>query len=151
MFWGRLLGRSPASPSPDQENLDRPFSNFDIAGVPTKQWSSGFFEFYQNLVPSCLLSCFCPCLLFAQVVIRAQIPFFIALKNSFSCIRGVSGCGFFFDIFLWLIVLIAGSIFLVFSVKLPAIVKYFFALLGLICIMMFLFINGHLRTAFRMK
>jgi len=70
--WGFLRGGRFRS---GQENLDRPASNFDVAGIPTGQWSSGLFECYKNIVPSCLLSFLCPCVMLAQVIVRAQVMF----------------------------------------------------------------------------
>eukprot|EP01035_Chromulina_nebulosa_P021913 gene21913-28372_t len=50
----------------------------------------GLFECFNNIIPSCLLAFFCPCILFAQVAVRSQIPFLIALKNSIVLFRRFS-------------------------------------------------------------
>ena len=50
MFVPLLFGRwLPARQAPDQ--LDRPLSNFDIAGIPTDTWDSSgsLFECHRNL------------------------------------------------------------------------------------------------------
>ena len=47
--------------------LDRPVSNFDVAGVPTGAWSSSLLGCLGNLNPSCIVSCICPCVMWAQV------------------------------------------------------------------------------------
>lgn len=48
-------------------NLDRPISNFDVAGVPTGAWSSSLFGCLSNLRPSCVLSFCLPCVMWSQV------------------------------------------------------------------------------------
>jgi hypothetical protein len=84
-----------------QENLDRPPSNYDVAGIPTGSWEDNKSEcfsllsLHKNILPSCFFSFFCPCLMWAQIVVRAQIPLLIALKNSIRKLRRVSGYGFF--------------------------------------------------------
>lgn len=49
------------------EYLDRPPSNFDVGGIPQGKWSSGLFACHQNIMPSCFMSFFCPCIMFGQV------------------------------------------------------------------------------------
>src|SRR3546814_2375119 len=68
------------------------------AGIPTGEWSSSLFACYQNILPSCVVSFFCPCVMFGQLVVRAQIPLYISLKNQFSGPDRTSGYCFF----LWL-------------------------------------------------
>jgi hypothetical protein len=46
--------------------------------------------------------------MWGQVVTRAQLPFFIGMKNSFTCFRHQSGYGFFVDVFFWLLLISMG-------------------------------------------
>lgn len=44
------------------EDLDRPANNYDVAGIPREQWSTGLLDCAED-APSCWLSIFClPCL-----------------------------------------------------------------------------------------
>ena len=56
-------------------NLDRPVSNFDVAGVPTGAWSSSLFGCLGNLRPSCIMSFCLPCVLWSQVIICFFVVF----------------------------------------------------------------------------
>lgn len=137
-----------------QEILDTPLSNFDIIGVPTQAWSSGFFSGFfccENVVPSCLLSIFCPCLVFSQVIVRAQIPLFIGIKNSIDIFRGKSGFGAFIDYFNVSVILSVTLLLLITLVELSSLWKTFFSLLLIIVFLQFASASGHLRTAFKEK
>ena len=135
-----------------EENLDRPESNFDIAGIPTEQWSSNLFQCYQNIVPSCVLSFFCPCTMFSQIIIRAQIPFFIALKNSMACLRRQSGYGFFIDMFMWSLIVSIGLILVLIFIKtLSTGIKTFIGLIIVVLLGSLFYFIGHLRIAFKAK
>lgn len=136
------------------EILDRPESNFDIAGVPVDHWNQGdLCSCHRNIVPSCCFAFVCPCILWAQIVVRSQIPFLIALKNSCVCFRRQSGYGLFIDYF---------NLSLLLSILLMVLLVIYHyqlrftgnAVLGIlfICIFgCFLYLMGHTRSAFREK
>ena len=78
----------PGVASGGLQELDTPLNNFDVAGnytiefdlfvlnlvnfvlgIPSGgEFSSGLFGCFENIVPSCILSFFCPCIMFAQVI-----------------------------------------------------------------------------------
>ncbi len=60
----RLIGTGDAG---GRENLDRPVNNYDVAGIPRGQWSSGLFSCLSNILPSCLFSFCCTPILWSQV------------------------------------------------------------------------------------
>lgn len=135
-----------------EERLDQPLSNYDVIGIPTHQWSSCFFACYENIIPSCMVAFCCPCILWGQVIVRSQIPLLIGIKNSFLCLRNQTGYGFFVDVFFWSIILML-ILFLIPSVVggMPSIIRYFMYIVGIGLLIGFLYLNGHLRTAFREK
>jgi hypothetical protein len=135
-----------------QENLDRPLSNFDVIGVPVDQWSSSIWACHQNVLPSCLVAFLCPCVLWAQVVVRAQIPLLIALKNALPWLRAQSGFGLFVDYFFWSLVVMAGLTALLVCVRFPAQSLFYLVLLVLLAVGgSFIYFLGHVRTAFKEK
>lgn len=148
-MFGMFFGGHNGGP----EQLDRPVTNFDTIGVPTKEWSSGFFSCFQNIMPSCVMSFLCPCVMFGQVVIRAQIPIFISLKNSFTfCGPQTSGYGKCVDYFFWTLVLGAGLIALLLLVELESsLLVTFLVIMTIVVLAPFIYLNGILRNAFREK
>ncbi len=135
-----------------EENLDRPLSNFDVIGIPTGQWSSSFCDCLQNIVPSCLLSSCCPCIMWAQIVIRAQIPLLISLKNSIHSCRRLSGYGLFVDYFIWSILFSVVLVVVVALVKpIPRVVLYLLIIMIIGLLGALIYLLGHTRTAFREK
>lgn len=143
-----LLGSGPT-----EELLDRPLSNFDVLGIPTGAWSSGLLECHQNIVPSCVLSFFCPCVMWAQIVVRAQIPLLISTKNAIHQLRSNSGYGAFVEFFFWtaLVSIALLIVILVLHGEMPSIVT---TLLGILLIGTgggLIYVLAHTRTAFREK
>ena len=132
------------------ERLDRPISNSDVAGIPTGAWSSSLYGCFGNIIPSCFLSFFCPCIMFSQVVIRSQIPMLIGIKNSLYCCRRKTGYGFFIDVFFWTSALILGCILILVLVKeFPIYTNALMVVILIITLPAFLYIIGHVRTAFK--
>jgi hypothetical protein len=133
--------------------LDRPFSNFDVIGVPTGAWSSNLCDCFSNMIPSCVVSFCCPCVMWAQIVVRAQIPFLIGLKNSFPCFRGVTGYGAFVDYFMASTIISFGLIviMIVLSNILPSGVTILFALIVIATLGTLIYLLAHTRTAFKEK
>jgi hypothetical protein len=144
-FRGYLWG----SGGNEDERLDRPPNNFDIAGIPRGQWSSGFFCCLQNIVPSCILSFFCPCMMWGQVVVRSQIPLLIGMKNTLGSQVGSSGYNCFMNSWMIMVVIPAG-LFLGGIFTEGGLQVFLFAAFSVFFII-FLYINGHVRTAFKMK
>lgn len=148
MFFRQMLfsGRT------GRERLDQPLSNFDVIGVPTGAWDSSLFQFYRNLIPSCLISFLCPCVMWGQIVVRAQIPLLIGIKNSFPWFRRTTGYGAFVDFFFWSLVL--AIVFLTIASlvsNIPKFLKYILYIAAILLILMFIYLVGHTRTAFREK
>lgn len=132
--------------------LDRPANNFDVVGIPLGQWSSHFCACWTNCIPSCLLAFFCPCILWAQVVVRAQIPLLIGLKNTFACSRRYSGFSHFVDYFVWSLIIAAGLILVGIFVKaLPVVVSWIVIVLGIGLAGGVVFFVGQTRTAVKEK
>ena len=152
MFFGRMRLLMGGMRNQD-ELLDRPLSNYDVIGIPTGEWSSGMFDCFQNLVPSCILSFFCPCIMWAQIVVRAQIPLLIGLKNSLSCLRTTSGYGVFIDFFIWSAATTAGLLILIIVLygEVPSIVTTLFCVILVAVCLTFLGALAHTREAFREK
>ncbi|KAJ1442650.1 hypothetical protein B484DRAFT_58966 [Ochromonadaceae sp. CCMP2298] len=144
LFWGGGGGGG------GEETLDRPLSNFDVIGIPTGAWSSSLFGCLEH-VPSCVVGFSCPCVLWAQVVVRAQLPLLIGLKNSLECMRMNSGYGAFVDYFFFSIVLTGVLLVVLLLVTLPSIVVVLFALMLVVLLGSLLFLVSHSRTAFREK
>lgn len=142
MFFRHFLNAGPTG----DEQLDRPITNFDIIGIPTGSWSSSFFSCYQNIFPSCCFSFFFPYILWSQIVVRSQIPFFISLKNYTVIYRKYSGYNFFINFFLLLIIICAAFLFL--SIYFQNKIFYFFCCCFFAA---FAFVVGHTRTAFKEK
>lgn len=135
-----------------EENLDRPLSNYDVIGIPTRNWSSSFFDCFQNMIPSCLLSFCCPCVMWSQIVVRAQIPLLISLKNSIHSCRGNSGFGVFIDYFVWSLIIALVLLFVLIFVPIKPRIVYYLVIIVLIGIAGGLvYLLGHTRTAFREK
>jgi hypothetical protein len=150
MFFRRMFFlHGPAG----QELLDRPMSNYDVLGVPTGAWSSGFFDCFSNIVPSCVLSFFCPCIMWSQIVVRAQIPLLISLKNTLQMLRNNSGYGAFVEYFLWSAVLIIALIIILVTLynTMPSIVRSLVFILLIAVAGTLLSLLAHTRTAFRDK
>lgn len=135
-----------------QENLDRPLSNFDVIGIPTDRWSSHFCACHENMVPSCVVSFFCPCIMWGQIVVRAQIPMLIGIKNSFACLRGQSGYGLFVEYYFWSLAISIALILVLSLVTFQSRSLYYFLIVLVIGFLgSFLVLVGHSLTAFREK
>ena len=153
MFVGRWFLRG-AGHDPEEADLDFSVSNIDVVGIPTGKWSTSLFSDYftcRNLIPSCILSTCCPCVMFGQITVRAQIPLFIQLKNS--VIKKTSGYGAFVDYFNISMIIIVSVILLLvlLSSSMDPYLAVFLGILVIACGGVFLFILGHQRTAFREK
>lgn len=139
--------------------LDRPQNNFDIAGVPTGHWESGLFSCLSNVIPSCVLSFFCPCVMWAQIVVRSQIPCLISFKNSFRCLQNRSGYSFFMELYFLAAVLLIVFIILYsneisYSIDHGRIVilpQGLYALIIISLVFFICYVVGHTRTAFKEK
>jgi hypothetical protein len=134
------------------ERLDQPLSNFDVIGISTRSWSSHFCACYENILPSCIVSFCCPCVMWGQIVIRAQIPMLIGIKNSLPWCRNYTGYGMFVDLFFWSLVI--GVVFaaIAFVVSgIPSAIRILLWLIAAALLIGFIFIVGHTRTAFREK
>jgi Cys-rich protein (TIGR01571 family) len=136
-----------------EERLDRPVSNFDVAGIPIAEWHSGLFCCHKNFIPSCWLAFCCPCKLWSQIVVRAQIPLFISIKNSLG-VRLQLGSGYrvFIDMFWIPLALIISLVLIVVLVKplqkdVRTLLLFFLFAVGIV----FAYINGHVRVAVREK
>lgn len=138
-------------PTDQNERLDHPLTNSDVIGIPTGSWSSGFFCCHENLLPSCILSFCFPPIIWAQIVIRAQIPLLIGLKNTFGCLRRQSGYGFFVDYFTWSMIFSLCLILILIFVSLSSSIFYFLILLLLVLLVPLGCLLGHTRTAFKEK
>lgn len=148
MFFRLMLQSGASGP----ENVDRPLSNFDVIGVPTGAWSSSFFGCFENMIPSCIVSTFCPCIIWGQIVVRSQIPMLIGIKNSVSCFRGYSGYGLFVDYYFWSFVISIALIVVLAKVSIPY--SWVRIILGIVIVILLgsiLFFMGHSLTAFREK
>jgi hypothetical protein len=150
MFFRRMfmLRGQPAA-----ELLDRPISNYDVLGVPTGTWSSGFCDCFSNVVPSCVLSFFCPCIMWSQIVVRAQIPMLISLKNTLQMLRNNSGYGAFVEYFLWSTVLSIALIVILCTLyyTMPSIVRGLVFIILIVIAGTLISLLAHTRTAFRDK
>lgn len=146
--WGRMLF---GGGNVGDENLDSPLSNYDVIGVPTGQWSSSIFGCFENVLPSCVLSFFCPCVMWAQIVVRAQIPLLISIKNTFRCLRGQTGYGAFVDYFMWSLIICAALIVILFVTTIPVQVQYLLAIIIIVVGAPLLYVIAHMRTAFKEK
>lgn len=137
---------------PGDEVLDRPISNYDIIGIPTRNWSSAFCGCFSNIIPSCVLAFFCPCVLWAQVVVRAQIPLLIGLKNSFGCLRSQTGYRVCIDYFFWSFAISLGLIICLVLFTMPASsLTIFLSIVIIVLLGAVLYLVGHTRTAFKEK
>ena len=139
------------SGQPGDERLDRPLSNYDVIGIPTGSWSTHFCAIFSNIIPSCVLSFFCPCIIWAQIVVRAQLPLLIGLKNSIPALRAQTGYGLFIAYWFWSMVIMMAILALIISNILPSAVVYFLCIVYIGLLLAFLYLNGHTRTAFREK
>lgn len=134
-----------------EENLDRPRNNFDVAGVPTHQWHSSLFDFHLNIIPSCLISWFCPIVGLAQIIIRAQIPLLIICKNAVSSFRRRSGYSIFISFFFALFSLIVVLIIILLKASLNKSIRLAILFVTIVVVLFTIWIIGHIRTAFKMK
>lgn len=151
MFFGRLRFLFGSGPMP--ENLDRPLSNFDVLGIPTGFWTTGVFGCFENIMPSCLLSFLCPCIMWGQIVVRAQIPLLISIKNSFPTLQNNSGYGFFVEYFFWSLMISAGLLIIIILLhgQMPSIATTLLAILLVAVAGTLLGMVVHTRIAFREK
>lgn len=136
------------------ENLDQPISNFDLIGIPTNAWSDGFCDCFKNSMPSCLLSFCCPCIMWAQIVTRSQIPLLISIKNSLICQRHLSGYGLFIDYYFWSIFISLGIIIVLAVVDIWSIstgLYYLFLIILIVLLGTHAYLVGHSLSAFREK
>lgn len=135
-----------------RERTDQPLSNFDIIGIPTENWSSHLFACYENILPSCIVSFCCPCIAWGQIVIRAQIPLFLGMKNTIRRFRSQSGYGIMVDVFFWTFIIAAAMFLIVGLVKsLSGSLVYFLCVIGIIFSLIFIYIVSITRTSFREK
>ena len=150
MFFGRLFLNRDAT---GNETLDRPANNFDVAGISTGAWSSPIYALYDNCIPSCLCSFFASPILWAQIVVRSQIPLLIDFKNYFYALRSSSGYRCFIDLYSWILGLGAGLLllYLLLPSSTPSIARLFCIVVAAPLLLLFVCVMGHVRTAFRMK
>lgn len=148
----------PGVASGGHQNLDSPLNNFDIAGIPTNgDFSSPLWGCFENLAPSCILSFFFPCIMFGQVVTRAQIPLCIDVKNSIRFLRNQSGYGFFIDIYFWTgavsVLLLLALLTQSEGIRRATSNAVFVVLWGfdVLLLWLFLYFNAHIRMAVREK
>jgi len=134
----------------EQNNVDQPLSNYDVIGIPTTQWSSHLFACYENILPSCVVSFFCPCIMWAQIVVRAQIPLFVSLKNSLN-FRRQTGYGCFVDYFFWSLAISIILLVVLACVHMPSVGVTLLAIVLIVVFGCLIFSIGHTRTAFREK
>lgn len=139
------------SSNPGEETLDTPINNFDVIGIPTNSWSSHLFACYENVIPSCFLSFFCPCVLWAQIVVRAQIPLLIGIKNSLPIVRRTSGYGGFVEYYFWSFAIASTMLILLILANLSGSPFYIVLIILIAVLIFFLYALGHTRTAFREK
>ncbi len=140
--------------NPPPEDLDSPENNFDIIGIPTGNWSSSLFGCLENVTPSCTLSFFLPCVMWSQVVVRSQIPLFIALKNGIFALQTPrrSGFGFFVEFFGWVLALAALLLIIALAIpSMPAGLKFLLIVVAAMLLASLALAVGHTRTAFKMK
>jgi len=134
------------------DNLDQPLNNFDVIGIPTQRWSSHCFACYENILPSCVVSFFCPCIMWGQIIVRAQIPLFVSIKNSLHPIlQRQTGYGCFVDYFFWSVAISLILLLILIFVTMPTVVIYILAILLIVVLGCLIFAIGHTRTAFREK
>jgi len=145
-FWGVHGGPS------GEETLDQPLSNYDVIGIPTERWSSPLYGCFSNIIPSCVVSFFCPCIMWGQIVVRAQIPLLIGLKNSLEFMRRNSGYGLFVEYFFWSIVISLALIITIVAISgLDSLLVTFIVIMLVFILGPLLYLLGHTRTAFREK
>ena len=65
--YSRFLFTMILAGRPGVLRLDRPANNFDVAGIPREEWSSGLCSCHENILPSCVCSCCCTPVVFGQV------------------------------------------------------------------------------------
>ena len=140
-----------ASGPDGEELLDEDSSNADLAGVTQNRWSSHLCRCQEHM-PSILLATCCPCVLYGQVVTRAQIPQCIGTKNSLSnSCRQRSGCKAFIDIWFWTLVLGSLCLGLGLSAVELGFTRSWFQAAGVLLLLFWIYINGHVRMAFKEK
>lgn len=90
--------------------------------------------------------------MWGQIVVRAQIPLLIGIKNSFAFFRGQSGYGLFVDYYGWSWALSLALILILTLLDIQSsILKYFLILLLVVILGSVLFLTGMSLTAFREK
>lgn len=91
--------------------------------------------------------------MWAQIVVRAQIPLLIGLKNSFQFLRANSGYGAFVEYFMWSLLLCIGLIIVLAVVndQLPSMVTILLAIIIIVVGGTLLYLVAHTRKAFREK
>jgi hypothetical protein len=135
------------------DNLDRPLSNYDVLGIPTGTWSTGLCGCFENIIPSCVLSFCCPCFMWAQIVVRAQIPLLVSIKNAFDFLRRNTGYGAFVEYFFWSLALSIALliIIIVLNGEMPSIVTTLLAIVLVVVAGTLFGMLVHTRIAFRQK
>ncbi|CAK4700064.1 hypothetical protein LEN26_000273 [Aphanomyces euteiches] len=65
------------------------------------EWKAGLFSCFDNLLPNCLCSCFCPCITLGQIVARLGVANFIftAVASCLLCCTVVGSILVFLGIF----------------------------------------------------
>jgi len=134
---------------PGVTTLDRPVSNFDVAGIPREKWSSGLFSCFGNIFPSCICSFCCAPVIFGQLSVRAQIPLFIDVKNSLVGYGVSSGYCFFVQVLLWSVLITGGLIYGIITME--GTLKMLFGLIAVGLGGLIIFLLSHLRTAVKQK
>ncbi len=89
--------------------------------------------------------------MWGQIVVRAQIPLLVSIKNGFPCLQRVTGYGFFVDYFFWSAAVSVALIVVMVFVTLPEKLIYLLAIIVLVLLGSLLFAVGHTRTAFKEK
>lgn len=90
--------------------------------------------------------------MWGQIVVRAQIPMLIGIKNSFAFFRGQSGYGLFVDYYFWSFALSLVLILVLALVDIQSrILRYFIGVLIVAILGTVLLLTGMSLTAFREK
>jgi hypothetical protein len=135
------------------DNLDRPLSNYDVLGIPTGTWSTGLCGCFENIIPSCVMSFCCPCFMWAQIVVRAQIPLLVSIKNAFDFLRRNTGYGAFVEYFFWSLVISIALLIIIIALhgEMPSIVTTLLAIVLVVVAGTLFGMLVHTRIAFREK
>lgn len=91
--------------------------------------------------------------MWAQIVVRSQIPLLIGLKNTLECMRTHSGYGAFIDYFMGSVIISVGLIIIlvVLASILPSAITILFSIIVIVILGTLLYLLQHTRRAFREK